>query len=152
MRITREIDYALRIMNRLAESERIPARNGINAAAISDAICVPVKFTLKILRKLQSGSLVRSFKGAGGGYALAKAPSEVSLLDIMEAIDGPITINNCLDEGCECSRPDFDKKACFYYHIFDEINEMIAEKLRKVTLDNAVNNKTNKKIDGDTSD
>lgn len=139
MKITREIDYALRIMNRLAENCPMPALNGINAAAISDATCVPVKFTFKILRKLKTDGLVQSFKGSGGGFALAKKPSEINLLDIMEAIDGPITINNCLDESCECSRTDFNKKNCFYYHIFDDINEMIAEKLRKVTLDSAMN-------------
>lgn len=139
MKITREIDYALRIMNRLAENCHMPVLKGINASAISDATCVPVKFTFKILRKLKTDGLVRSFKGSGGGFALAKNPSEINLLDIMEAIDGPITINNCLDERCECSRIDFNKKNCFYYHVFDDINEMIAEKLRKVTLDSAMN-------------
>ena len=61
MKITREIDYALRIMHYLGESRCLPGQNRINAAAISDAICVSVRFTLKILHKLQSEGLVRSF-------------------------------------------------------------------------------------------
>ncbi len=139
MKITREIDYALRIMNCLAENFHMPVLNGINAPSISDATCVPAKFTLKILRKLKTDGLVKSFKGSGGGFALAKKPSEINLLEIMEAIDGPIIIINCLDVKVECSRIDFNKKNCFYYHVFDDINETIAEKLRKITLDSAVN-------------
>ncbi len=139
MKITREIDYALRIMDFLAKKNNPLTSKGINAPAISDKTNVQVKFALKILRKLKIAGLVDSFKGSCGGYSLAKKPSEIKLLDIIEAIDGPVLINNCLDESSECSRFDLNKKNCFYYHIFDDINEMIAEKLSKITLESAVN-------------
>ena len=138
MKITREIDYAFRIMNCLAENFGSPVINGINAHAISYATCVPVKFTLKILNKLKSNSLVRSFKGSSGGFELKKNPSEITLLDIIEAVDGPIIINSCLEENRECSRTDFNKKNCFYYHVFDDISRSISDKLRKITLDRTI--------------
>ena len=72
MKITREIDYALRIMNRLAENCSMPVLNGINAPAISDATCVPVKFTLKILRKLKTDGLVQSFKESAEVFGYGK--------------------------------------------------------------------------------
>jgi Rrf2 family protein len=148
MKITREIDYALRIMSQLAAIDRTKVINGINAASISANISVSFKFTLKILSKLKSGGLVRSFKGAGGGYELTKKPSEINLLDIIEAVDGPIAINNCLDENCNCSRTDYDKNSCFYHQIFDGINEIIAGKLRDITLDKAVNQTEDEKNTG----
>lgn len=138
MKITREIDYAFRIMNCLAENSGTPAIKGINAPAISFATGIPVKFTLKILNKLKSNALVRSFKGSSGGFALNRDPSEITLLDILEAIDGPVVINSCLEDNCDCSRIGFDKKNCFYYHVFGEINRSISDRLRSITLDRAI--------------
>jgi len=134
MKITRETDYALRIMQTLSADKKAGG-GGINAPTISENNGIPPKFTLKILRKLQTSGLVRSFKGAGGGYALAKEPKDITLLDIVESVDGPVTIHHCLDGGCTCSKADFDKNACFYHHLFDEINDSIAGKLRGITLD-----------------
>lgn len=133
MQITREIDYSLRIMHILAESETKK-----NASYISDNIYVPLRFTLKILNKLNTAGLVKSYKGMDGGYALAKASSDITLLDIVEAVDGPIVINTCLNENCECTRADMSKGSCFYYHVFDDINACIAAKLKAITLDMAV--------------
>ncbi len=138
MKITRETDYAFRIMNCLAENSGVTVINGINAPAISCATSVPVKFTLKILNKLKSNALVRSFKGSSGGFALARDPSEITLLDIVAAIDGPVVINNCLEENCDCSRTGFDKRNCFYFHVFDDINRSITDKLRSISLDKAM--------------
>ena len=136
MRITREIDYALRIMNALAKREK---RCG--AAFIADDISVSLRFTLKILNKLVGSGYVRSYRGTDGGYELAKAPAEITLLDIVEAIDGPVTINTCIGEHSECTCVGGDKSACFYYHVFDDINACIAEKLRAITLDMAITGK-----------
>ena len=132
MRITREIDYALRIMNTLAGREIKSS-----AAFISNEISVPLRFTLKILNKLVGVGFVRSYRGMDGGYELSKAPAEITLLDIVEAIDGPITINTCIGKDNECTCTDINKITCFYYHVFDDINACIAEKLRAITLDMA---------------
>lgn len=67
MHITLEADYAIRIVNCLVD-----ASQRMDAQKIADAACVSLRFSLKILRKLVSSGIVQSFKGAKGGYVLAK--------------------------------------------------------------------------------
>ena len=130
MKINRETDYALRIMRCLARSGSF-----IDAATIAKTIDVPARFTLKILRKLTQGGLLCSKKGAIGGYALSKPANEITMLDIIELIDGQIAISRCLCGDFVCSHPSDDGCSCAFNHIFDEINELISDKLRGVTLD-----------------
>lgn len=132
MKITRETDYALRIVQSLADKST--GERGKSASVIAAETDVSAPFTLKILRKLQAAGIVRSFKGSGGGYALAKSPSEITALDVVTAADGPIEIHECLGEDGLCNRPDADKNACLYHHIFGDINKYIVEKLGKVTF------------------
>lgn len=134
--MTKEMDYALRIMDCLASN--YDAEKGVNTATISELTTVPQRFALKILHKLTQSGLVCSYKGAGGGYALSRPCREITLLSIIESVDGPITINDCLDEGCECSRSNYDKKRCFYHHILDDINATISKKLGAITLEDAL--------------
>ncbi len=76
MHITLESDYAVRIVYCLAQ-------NGgrLDAASIAEQTGVTLRFSLKILRKLVAGELVKSYKGAGGGYELARDPHEISLYE-----------------------------------------------------------------------
>lgn len=138
MRITNEADYALRIMRCLAS---ISENNGVlDAASVSSLTDVSPKFTLKILRKLMNGGLVKSFKGVNGGYKLARNPDEITMREMVEVIDGPLTINKCLNSEYECSRNSHDKGTCFFHHVFDDINVLIAEKLQGITLQMAIEN------------
>ncbi len=133
MRITKETDYALRIMAILASN------NGIaDAKTIADEAGVPPRFSLKILRKLMSFGLVKSYKGANGGYTLDKSPDNITLKQVVEAIEGPITISLCLSEGFECSHSEGLKTSCYFYHVFDDINGMIAEKLSGITMQSVI--------------
>ena len=104
MRITLESDYALRIVGTLASSGEI-----IDAHAISEKISVTQRFTLKILHKLVQGDIVRSYKGARGGYALNIAPDKISLKMVIELIDGPIAISRCLESSESCSLHSFQR-------------------------------------------
>ena len=90
MQMTLEADYAVRIVYELASGG-----GRIDAGALAQASGVTVRFSLKILRKLVAAGLILSYKGAAGGYELAKAPGEISLCDIVEAIEGPIHIARC---------------------------------------------------------
>ena len=67
---------------------------------------VPMSFLGKIFQSLAKAGIVKSARGSGGGFSLARLPSEISALDIIEAIEGPIALQRCLDldEGCEHSR------------------------------------------------
>lgn len=130
MRITQEADYALRISYLLAKKND----SIVDGKTISEEINVPVNFCLKILRKLVKGGLVTSYKGASGGYKLSKKPSDITLKDIIEIIDGPIEIHRCLDSTFKCSQGEM-KRTCVFHRIFDRINSDMAQKFSKISLE-----------------
>lgn len=132
MRITLESDYALRIVTAIAESEEV-----VDAGTLADKTSVTQRFTLKILHKLVVGGLIKSYKGAKGGYKLAKSAEQISLRNVIELIDGPIAIARCVDSGEECSL-NCDKTACIYHHIFDTISLDLANKLEKISISDVI--------------
>lgn len=93
MRLTREVDYAFRIAGNLARADV----DVVPASQISDEEEIPLRFTLRILRKLNLAGITEAKRGATGGYRLCKDPKDISLYDVVTAIDGPVVINRCLD-------------------------------------------------------
>lgn len=87
MKISAKADYAIRAVAELAagDSGRL-----IKAERLSDAQRIPIKFLEAILLELKHAGVVRSIRGAEGGYALARAPQEISLADVVRAVDGPL--------------------------------------------------------------
>ena len=136
MRITQEADYALRIACMLAQKGNERA----GAAEISEQTSVSTRFALKILHKLVTGGIVRSYKGANGGYTLAREAENVTLRDIIELIDGPLAISKCIDDSHQCSREGVDKSECVLYHIFCRINDGVATKLELISVADVVGN------------
>ena len=128
MRITQEADYAVRICIVLDSK-----KEKMGAAAISEIACIPQKFALKILRKLGEVEIVRSYKGAHGGYELAKGSEELSILEIIEAIDGKTMISKCLECDHECSKNPC-KLECKMHIAFEAINESLVENLGLITV------------------
>ncbi len=135
MRITLESDYALRIVGALASKNDI-----IDAKTLSDEVSVTQRFTLKILHKLVSGDLVKSYKGVNGGYKLNASADKVTLKAVIELIDGPIAISRCLESNESCSMIS-DKTSCIYHHIFDKISLDVAKKLNSITIADVINKK-----------
>lgn len=128
MNITLESDYAIRIVGCLCEEGK-----RLDAKSISEKTVVSLRFALKILRKLVAAGIVVSFKGTQGGYELAKKPNEISLKDVIEAIDGKYAISKCLTDSYECGRGMSGK--CGYQKVFIEISQMVNEKLAENTFD-----------------
>lgn len=122
MYITLEADYAVRIVACLAgEGKRIDAKS------IAEKTCVTLRFSLKILRKLVCADIVKSFKGTFGGYELAKKAEEITLKDVIEAVEGTYMFNRCLDGNYTCTRG--ASGACPYQDAFREISEVVDKKL-----------------------
>lgn len=128
MRITLESDYALRIVTSLAARDSI-----IDAKTLADDVSVTLRFTLKILHKLATEGIVKSYKGASGGYKLNRDPRDITLKDIIELIDGPIVISRCLESSEGCSMTS-DKTSCIYHHIFDKISLDVSKKLSEISI------------------
>ena len=133
MRITLESDYALRIITSLATKDEV-----VDAATLAEQTSVTQRFTLKILHKLVQGGLVKSYKGAKGGYKLNLESDEITLKTVIELIDGPIAIARCLESGESCAL-NHDKTSCVYHHIFDAISLDVASKLNKITIKDVIN-------------
>lgn len=124
MYITQEADYAVRIVYCLAQSK---ARR--DARSISEEVCVTLRFSLKILGKLSGAGVVNSFKGNRGGYELARDPKDISLREVLVAVEGPFAISRCLHQGpCELG------SACIVQNTFGKISSSVNAQLEEVTF------------------
>lgn len=101
MNITREADYAIRVILHLSAADD---GEKISASTIAEEQTIPSQFLLKILRKLRQQGLIKSFMGVKGGYMLNKEPKDITLRNVIEAIDGPIYLNRCLLNPSQCNR------------------------------------------------
>lgn len=124
MHMTLEADYAVRIVEFLAVN---PGR--ADAKTISERTSVTLRFTLKILRTLVSDGIVRSYKGAKGGYELAKPPKEITLRSVIEAVEGPYMISRCQGDAYSCQRT-----SCRLHHIYGEVSQLVRNKLESYTF------------------
>ncbi len=132
MKITQEADYALRMVCHLAR-ENAAGNSVVGAAILADGATVPTRFGLKILHKLASVGLVTTSRGVAGGYSLAYPPEDITLRRIIEAIDGPITLNRCLAETHDCLHNP-DKNACRLHHVFETLNAQVTDRLDRLTV------------------
>jgi Rrf2 family protein len=97
MQITRQADYAVRAVYYLT---KLGADSRAATSQIAQEQHIPPSFLAKIISQLSVAGLLHTSRGARGGVSLARAPEEISLLDVVEAIDGPILLNECVaDEG-----------------------------------------------------
>lgn len=118
MFLNNETDYAVRIVSCLAKKDM-----KMDAASISEETGVTLRFTLKILHRLVVGGIVKSFKGNKGGYKLARPAGEITLLDVVEEIYGPLSLNRCKADGeCGCTHPD---GFCEFKDVFSDVTTYI---------------------------
>lgn len=128
MRVTQEADYAIRICLVL---DSLGEKTG--AAAIAETACITPKIALKVLRKLSAAGIVKSYKGAHGGYELCRAGDSITVLELVELIDGPVRISKCLDCDYDCSRMPC-KSTCKMHMTFGMINKKLTENLGTITV------------------
>jgi Rrf2 family protein len=99
MQITRQADYAVRAVVYLAE--RLPG-SPIATAEIARQQHIPITFLAKIMSQLSAAGIVHTLRGAHGGIRLGRPADEISLLDILETIDGPMLLNVCVSDPSLC--------------------------------------------------
>lgn len=100
MQITRQADYAVRAVIYLAQLG--PERRA-STSQIAQEKQIPPSFLAKIVSQLSVAGLLQTSRGARGGVSLAKSPENISLLDVVEAIDGPILLNECAAGNGACA-------------------------------------------------
>jgi Rrf2 family protein len=123
MQVTRETDYAIRCVYYLAGK-----KSGVTMVdEISKEMNIPKSFLAKILQKLGKGSLVKSYRGVKGGFMLARAPEEISLLKVIEAVQGPLSMNICALDKALCER----STACAIHPVWVEVRREVEKILRR---------------------
>jgi Rrf2 family protein len=127
LRISRKIDYGLRAMIYLAS---IPLEAVVPFREIARQMDVPEDFLAKILKTLVDQGLVRSTRGPHGGYALARASADISFLDVIEAVEGPVAVNVCLDGEDACGH----STACTMVQVWRQGQEQMLDVYRHAKL------------------
>jgi len=124
--ISRRTDYALRILLDLARSDAEP----ISVRTIAGRQDVPYAFARGIGRELVSAGLAESSRGVNGGLVLARDPGDISMLEVVEAMQGPISCAVCTSDPGWCSR----MGGCSVHRVWTGADEMLKEYLGSKSL------------------
>ena len=128
LELSRKSDYALRAVIYLAGLS--PERYG-RVGEIAKARSIPQAFLAQILPLLANRGVVRSQQGAHGGYTLARPPSEITFLEIIEAVEGPLRLNKCTGEQHDdCML----QETCEMHSVWSAAQKLTAEFLGNVTM------------------
>ena len=127
MEITRASDYAVRVLIHLAG---LPAGSMLQTSALAEAADVNVQFLSKVMQRLVRAGLVRSQRGSGGGFGLAMTAAGISVLDVVQAIEGPLRLNQCLYEGLSCDR----KSWCSAHRVWVQAQAAVVGVLDAVSI------------------
>lgn len=126
MQIPRKIEYALRAMIHLADVPEGVA----NGNEIAEHEHIPKYFLEKVIRDLMRSGLVRSRRGPGGGYQLSRPAETISFKDIIEAVEGPINLNVCLEDTSTCSL----QPRCRMFRVWEHGQRVLLEVFSQTNL------------------
>lgn len=124
MEVTRQADYAVRAVLHVAQ---IKNGNRTATSSIAEQQHIPPSFLAKIVSQLSIAGLLHTSRGARGGVTLAREPKDITLLEVVEAIDGPIQLNECVGDNGLCK---FDSD-CPLRSVWCEAQAELVARLRK---------------------
>jgi FeS assembly SUF system regulator len=129
IRLTKFADYGLLL---LAEAARHPAGARVSAKELAAAARVPLPMTTKILKALAKRQLLVSHRGTTGGYALARPADEITVAEVVEALDGPIALTECAShhDAVRCSL----EGTCCTSAPWQRVNRAVVDALSRLTL------------------
>jgi Rrf2 family protein len=127
LQVSRKIDYGLRAMIHLAGA---PVGKILSLQDLATTLHLPREFLAKILKVLTARGLVRSARGSHGGYTLARPPRDISFLEVIEAVEGPVQLNVCLDHKDRCDV----SASCTMYHVWKVGQDRMLEVYRRTSL------------------
>ena len=139
MDISRKTDYALRMLSMLAENED----SLLSVRSAAEAAGVPYSFARSIQHGLAQAGIVESLRGVHGGMRLKVGANQVTIRQIVEAVQGPIIVNDCTAKGGECAR----RGECCYHPIWAGTQALVHNYLDSVTLEDVVRGTKNPSVD-----
>jgi Rrf2 family protein len=123
MLVTRETDYAVRTVLYLAKNRDRTA----SVTEVAKAMHIPKSFLAKLLQRLVRSHILTSSRGVNGGFQLAQLPSEITLLSIVEAVQGPAGINVCAIDSKRCKL----SSTCAVHPVWVEIRKEVEKRLKR---------------------
>jgi FeS assembly SUF system regulator len=126
LRVTKLADYGIVMLTHFANNRE----STYNARDIARAASLPLPVVSKVLKLLGKAALLSSQRGMKGGYALARPPEEITVADIIRALEGPIAVTECTDARRDCGL----KEGCPVRSNWHSINEAIQSALETITL------------------
>ena len=103
---------------------------------------ISLKYLEQVINPLRAGGLVKAVRGSKGGYSLAKAPCEICLYDVVETLEGPLNLLECLGDPKACQKA----SSCVTRDIWKEVSDAISKIFYSVTLEDMVNRKRDKEM------
>ena len=137
MKISTKIRYGARAMVELASHY---GEGPIELKEIARKENISLKYLEQVINPLRASGLVKSIRGSKGGYSLAKPPSEICLYDVVETLEGPLNLLECLRDAKVCQKV----PSCVTRDIWREVSEAISKIFYSVTLEDMVNRKREK--------
>ena len=128
-RLSRAAEYAIRGI--LYLSMRYQENRVIHIDEISKAQNIPSAYLAKLFQELAKKGFIKSFKGQQGGFILTRHPSTISLLDIIEAMEGPVYLNYCLIYSGYCER----EKMCPVHDVWVNAQKLLVDYLARCRFD-----------------
>jgi Rrf2 family protein len=127
MEITRETDYGVRCILYLSGKPD----DVVMVDEVAKEMQIPKSFLAKILQKLARAGVVKSFRGVKGGFQLARKPAEISLLDVVEAIEGPVAMNRCALDSTLCAF----SGTCSVHPVWVDLRKKVEEYMGKTDFE-----------------
>ncbi|MDH7489008.1 MAG: Rrf2 family transcriptional regulator [Anaerolineae bacterium] len=128
MQLSRRADYGIRL---LLELSMLPEGSRTSTEEIAVKQRIPVTFLSKIARQLAQAGLVRAYPGLGGGLELGRDPHQLTMLDAIQALEGPIAIARCTLHPHECPRSAF----CPMHQVWKKMEAQMVDELSHITFD-----------------
>ena len=126
MRLSTRGKYGLYAMHFLAQHQD-DGPQSLNRIASTG---IPRQYLEQLLGSLRRSGLILSVRGANGGYQIARPPAEISMLDVIDAMEGPLVLNECISDDRHCAKSD----QCRVRSVWEKLTESINGELAKVTL------------------
>jgi len=139
MRINKLTDYGIVVMTKIAtmKSDKVHT-----AKEISHKTNIPLPTVTRLLKTLSNTGLLVSQRGSQGGYALSKSASNISVASIIESIEGPIALTECLTNECACSY----ESSCNVELPWQKINNTVKTALEKISLSEMIQSEPKNKL------
>lgn len=127
MQVTRRTDYAIRMLLQLAKAEHsVP----LSVRTLAEDQDVPYAFARSIQRDLVSAGLVTAHRGVAGGLTLARPAGDITALEVVEAVQGPVSCSVCTSDPDWCGR----RERCRLHHVWEGADDLLREYLGSKTL------------------